>query len=190
MQPPFRRCRQLTGDETAGTENADSAAAPNTAILPAGSGSESGVSPRGRPSQCRSYRDLIQAKLDQQLSAQRIRQDLVAEHGFTGCYDSVKRYVRRLSAKSRLAFRRLECAAGEETQVDFGTGAPVIAADGKWRRTYVFRIVLSHSRKGYSEATFTQTTDDFLVQAFWRHYGTVILPTKPYMPRRNPKSSE
>ena len=34
-------------------------------------------------------------------------------------------------------------------------------ADGKRRKTHVFRIVLSHSRKAYSEATFTQTTEDF-----------------------------
>lgn len=57
-----------------------------------------------------------------------------------------------------------ECGPGEDAQVDFGTGAPVITADGKRRKTHVFRIVLSHSRKGYSEPTFTQTTDDFLHQ--------------------------
>src|SRR5690606_26230156 len=47
-------------------------------------------------------------------------------------------------------------------QVDFGTGAPVIGADGKRRKTHVFRIVLSHSRKAYSEVTFRQTTEDFI----------------------------
>jgi hypothetical protein len=30
----------------------------------------------------------------------------------------------------------MECAPGEEAQVDFGTGAPVIGADGKRRKTY------------------------------------------------------
>ena len=39
------------------------------------------VSPAGRRSQCETYREVIQAKLDQQLSAQRIWQDLVADHG-------------------------------------------------------------------------------------------------------------
>lgn len=38
----------------------------------------------------------------------------------------------------------------------------MIGPDGRRRKTYVFRMVLSHSRKGYSEATFTQTTEDFL----------------------------
>jgi hypothetical protein len=102
----------------------------------------------------------------------------------------------------------------------------VVAPDGKRRKTNVFRIVLSHSRKAYSEATFAQTTEDFFrclenafahfggvpktlvidnlkaavahpdwfdpeltpkVQSFCRHYGTVILPTKPYMPRHKGK---
>ncbi len=58
--------------------------------------------------------------------------------------------------------RRLECAPGQEAQVDFGTGAAVIGPDGQRRRTHVFRIVLSHSRKAYSEACFRQTTEDFL----------------------------
>ena len=120
----------------------------------------------------------------------------------------------------------MECGAGEEAQVDFGRGAPVITSEGKRRKTHVFRIVLSHSRKGYSEPTFTQATDDFLralenafahfggvpktlvidnlkaavlppdwfdpvltpkVQSFCQHYGTVILPTKPYTPRHKGK---
>jgi hypothetical protein len=120
----------------------------------------------------------------------------------------------------------MECAPGAEAQVDFGTGAPVIGADGRRRKTHVFRITLSHSRKAYSEPTFTQTTDDFLfalenafahfggvpktlvidnlkaavlhpdwfdpvltpkIQSFCQHYGTVILPTKPRMPRHKGK---
>jgi transposase len=127
----------------------------------------------GRPSDCEPYRAIIQAKLDQQLSAQRIFQDLVAEHGFASGYDSVKRFVRRMGQGRSLPMRRMECAAGEEAQVDFGTGAPVIGPEGKRRKTHVFRIVLSHSRKAYSEATYRQTTEDFircLENALW-HFG-------------------
>ncbi len=148
--------------QAAGSEFADSASAPNAAISPAGSEGENRAtpsaaagraSPRGRPGQCEPYRALIQAKLDQQLSAQRIWQDLVTEQGFAGGYDSVKRFVRRLGAGMPLPFRRMECGPGEEGQVDFGTGAPVLTPEGKRRKTYVFRLVLSHSRKAYSEAT-------------------------------------
>jgi transposase len=215
------------------TDGADSAAASNAAIppsgLPLGNVEPLVAAPScraGRPNQCQPLRELILAKLNGQLSAQRIWQDLKAEHNFAGSYDSVKRFVRQLGAATPLPFRRMECAAGEEAQVDFGTGAPIFTAEGKRRKTYVFRIVLSHSRKAYSEATFTQTTEDFIrclenafahfggvsktlvidnlkaavahpdwfdpeltpkMQSFCRHYGTTILPTKPYMPRHKGK---
>jgi transposase len=132
--------------------------------------------PSGRPSECEPYREVILAKLDQELSAQRIYQDLVAEHGFTAHYDSVKRYVRKLSTTRALPWRRIESAPGVEAQVDFGTGAPLVGSDGKRRRTYVFRIVLSHSRKAYSEATERQTTDDFLrcLENAFAHFGGVV----------------
>jgi transposase len=179
----------------------------------------------GPLSHCEPYRAIILAKVQEELSAKRIWQDLV-ECGAAVGYDSVRRFVQRLGRIRSLPFRRMECGPGEEAQVDFGTGAPVITPDGQRRKTHVFRIVLSHSRKAYSEATFTQTTEDFFrclenafahfggvpqtlvidnlkaavahpdwfdpeltpkVQSFCRHYGTVILPTKPYMPRHKGK---
>jgi transposase len=127
----------------------------------------------GRPSLCEPYRALILEKLERGLSAQRIYQDLVGDHGFAGGYDSVKRFVRWLGRGRVLPVRRMECAPGEEAQVDFGSGAPIVTVDGKRHKNHVFRIVLSHSRKGYSEATFRQTTEDFigcLENAFW-HFG-------------------
>jgi transposase len=126
-------------------------------------------------STCEPFGEVIAGGLEQGLSAQRIWQDLVAEHGFGGSYYSVMRFVRRLGGRRELPVRRLECAPGEEAQVDFGTGAPVVTPNGKRRRSYVFRIVLSHSRKGYSEAVFKQSTESFircLENAFW-HFGGV-----------------
>ena len=130
----------------------------------------------GRRSLCEPYHEVIIEKLKQELTAQRIYQDLVDEYQFVGSYQSVKRFVRRGESKStQLPMRRMECEPGFEAQVDYGTGARVIVAEGKHRKTNVFRIVLSHSRKGYSEATFRQTTDDFLgsvENAFW-YFGGV-----------------
>jgi transposase len=127
----------------------------------------------GRASDCELWRDVIRAKLNLGLSAQRIFQDLHTEHGYAGSYYSVRRFVHRLEQKTPLPFRRLECGPGEEAQVDFGTGAPIVV-DGQRRRTHVLRIVLSHSRKGYSEAVFRQTTEDFIrcvENAFWAFGG-------------------
>jgi hypothetical protein len=110
--------------------------------------------------------------------------------------------------------------------VDFGRGAPVITPEGQWKRPHLFRIVLSFSRKAYSEVVTRQTTEQFLrcmenafcsfggvprtliidnlkaavtradwydpelnpkIQGFCAHYGTVVLPTKPYTPRHKGK---
>lgn len=189
----------------------------------------------GTRSRCEPFERVILGKLEQGLSAQRIYQDLTGEHGFTDGYQSVQRFVRHLRSAAPLPFRRMECAPGAEAQVDFGSGAPVVIPDGqplpvgvktRRRRPHVFRIVLSHSRRAYSEVVWRQSTEEFircLENAFWhfggvpkslvidnlkaavtqadwydpelnpkivefcRHYGTVILPTKPYTPRHKGK---
>jgi len=124
-------------------------------------------------SDCESYRDEILRKLEQGLTAQRIWQDLVDEYGFAARYHSVRRYVAKLQKKTPKLVRRMEVAAGEEAQVDFGTGAWIQTGDGKRRRTWVFRIVLSHSRKGYSEAVYHQSTEAFIgaLENSFRYFG-------------------
>jgi transposase len=133
------------------------------------------ASPHRQASLCEPFRAIILAKLEQGLTAQRIYQDLVCEYGFAGKYPSVKRFVRRLGTNTVLPFRRMECGPGEEAQVDFGTGIPILLPEGKRRRTHVFRIVLSHSRKGYSEAVYRQTTDEFVrcLENAFAHFGGV-----------------
>jgi transposase len=141
--------------------------------LPPGSVPGSVERGHGRSSECEPWRDVIRSKCDSGLSAQRIYQDLTTDHRFAGSYYSVRRFVHRLEPARGLPFRRLECEPGDEAQVDFGTGAPVVEPDGKRRKTHVFRIVLSHSRKAYSEAVYRQTTDEFLrcLENAFRHFG-------------------
>ncbi len=180
----------------------------------------------GRRSACAPHAEYLTAQVALGLSARRIYQDLVAERGFTGSYDAVKRFVARWLAATPLPFRRMECAPGAEAQVDFGRGAPILLPDGRRRFPKVFRIVLSHSRQGYSEVVGQESTESFIralenafrqwggvprtlvtdnlraavsrpdwydpeltakVADFCRHYGTVILPTKPRMPRHKGK---
>ena len=114
--------------------------AANPATAPPGSGAPSAAS--GSASRCEPFREIIEAKLEIGLSAKRIHQDLVAEHGFTARYYSVRRFVQQLGRARPLPFRRMECEPGQEAQIDFGKGAPVISTDGKRRRTHVLRIVL------------------------------------------------
>jgi transposase len=153
-----------SGSEPPGTVSID---------LPSGSVPTGIRHHRGRKSECEAWRDLIQSKCDSGLTAQRIYQDLTTEHGFAGSYYTVRRFVRGLVPTRELPFRRLECEPGDEAQVDFGTGAQIVGTDGKRRKTHVFRIVLSHCRKAYSEAVYRQTTDDFLrcIENAFRHFG-------------------
>jgi transposase len=139
-----------------------------------GPGAVKRASTPGPASQCEQFRETIAAKVEAGLSAVRIFQDLV-EEGFEGKYWSVRRYVTRLTAPHDLPMRRLETLPGEEAQIDFGTGAPVLMPDGRRRRPWVFRVVLSHSRKAYSEAVWRQTTEAFLqcLENALHHFGGV-----------------
>jgi transposase len=207
------------GRLTVGTDRgAPPSVPPNAAISTAGKA--------GRQSHCDPHLPVIRAAVEQGLSAQRIFQDLAADHGFAGSYSSVKRFIQRLVATTPFPFRRIECEPGAEAQVDFGRGAPIDEPGRKRHWPHVFRIVLSYSRKAYSEAVWRQTTESFIralenafrafggvpktividnlraavtkadwydpdlnpkIEAFARHYGTVILPTKPRMPRHKGK---
>jgi transposase len=119
-----------------------------------------GSAARGR-SECEAWRPQIEQAVVQGLTARRIHQDLQAGHGYAGGYQSVKRFVRHLRNAAPLPFRRIETPAGEEMQVDFGQGAPVLE-DGRRRRPHLFRVTLSFSRKGYSEVVWRQNTETFL----------------------------
>ena len=201
-------------DVPAGTGPPD----PNAAISIPGSA--------GQRSRCEPLRAVILAQLELGLTAQRIWQDLTADQGFDGSYQSVQRFVKRLRSTTPLPFRRMECGPGEQAQIDFGRGAPIITPDGRRRRPHLLRVVLSCSRKAYSEVVPRQTTEHFIralenalwhfggvpkllvtdnlkaaviqadwydpelnpkTEAFCRHYGTTLVPTRPRMPRHKGK---
>jgi transposase len=158
----------------------------------------------GRKSRCSPFEAAIDLKMQAGLSAQRIYQDLVEENGFSGSYQSVKRFVRRLRARQPERVWRIECQPGEEMQVDFGLGAPIEQGDGKTRRSWVLRVVLSYSRKGYSEAVMHQDTESFLrcLENALRHFDGVplllnldnlkaaVLKADWFDPQINPKLAE
>src|SRR5262245_15341035 len=186
---------------------------------------QTGSSSQGPPSLCEPYKEQITKALVAGISVQRIYQDLVSEHQFVGSYFAVRRFVLRQQVVMDLPYRRIESPPGQEMQVDFGQGGWVLE-NGKRRRPHLFRCVLSHSRKAYSEVVWRQTTESFIrclenafrhfggvpqtvvpdnlkagvIRADWldpelnpkleefaRHYGTVILPTKPRTPRHKGK---
>jgi len=62
----------------------------------------------GPESLCEPFRPVIEEKLQQGLTGQRIYQDLVESHSLTASYSSVRRFLRRLDQSRPLPFRRLE----------------------------------------------------------------------------------
>jgi transposase len=105
-----------------------------------------------------------------------IWQDLVDTRGFTGGYQSVKRFVRKLAGSpSKEACAVIETAAGEEAQVDYGTGPMVRDPhSGKYRRMRLFVLTLGYSRKAVRLLLFhssTQTWAELHEKAFRRLGG-------------------
>lgn len=129
----------------------------------------------GRKSSCLPHHDWILSQAEAGLSAQRIYQDLRSEFQFQGSYQAVKRFVGSLKVAEPDRVWRIEVQPAEEAQVDFGLGAPLIDAEGKRRRSWVFRIVLSYSRRAYSESVLRQDTESFIrcIENSLRHFGGV-----------------
>jgi transposase len=166
---------KCTTQVTPGSNDADSKC---TTQVTAGSAAASDAGkPRGERSACADFADVILKKMEAGLSAQRIYQDLVAESAFSASYQSVKRYVARQKATAPQRFERIETEPGEEVQVDFGLGAMIEQPGGKAKRSWVLRMVLSYSRKGYSEAVLHQNTENFLraIENGFRSFGGVPL---------------
>lgn len=146
-----------------------------TKVLTGGGGSD-GTRLRANRRSCEGYRDVIGQKLEMGLHARRIHQDLKAEHGFEGAYDSVQRFIKELRASEPERVWRMECEPGQEAQVDFGVMHLLKTDSGKLRRVNLFRIMLSHSRKCYSEGVLTQSTESFIrcLENAFRYFGGVV----------------
>jgi len=70
-------------------------------------------------------------------------------------------------------------------QFDFGQGAWVVTG-GRRRRPHLFRAVLSHSRKGYSEVVWRPDTETVIrgLENAFRAFGGVPATIVPdYVPR-------
>ena len=77
-------------------------------------------------SACLPFQELIEADLARGRNAMGIWQDLVDRSGFTGAYESVKRFVRKLrGTRTPEPCAVVLTPAGEEAQVDYGSGPMV-----------------------------------------------------------------
>jgi transposase len=106
------------------------------------------------------FRELIESGLARGRNAMSIWQEMVDRHGFTGAYESVKRFVRKLRGPSSPEARAVIITQpGEEAQVDYGTGPTIRDPNtGKYRRSRLFVLTLGYSRKCVRLLTFQSST--------------------------------
>src|SRR3989449_3516280 len=121
-----------------------------------------GLQPQNRTpsgSTCEPYREAIELGLSRGRNAMAIWQDLVSG-GYDGGYQTVQRFVGKLrGGRQPQASGIIITAAGEEAQVDYGTGPMVRDPQtGKYRRTRLFVMTLGYSRKSVRLLTFRSSS--------------------------------
>ncbi len=150
--PPEAKPANGYGVTTGSAAAAESSPPPETGTPAAPS---AGVASVSEP-----YREVIENGLAAGRNAMSIWQELVDRHGFTGAYESVKRFVRKLRGPASPEARAvITTPPGEEAQVDYGTG-PTIRdpVTGKYRRSRLFVLTLGFSRKCVRLLTFQSST--------------------------------
>jgi transposase len=100
----------------------------------------------------------------QGIQATTIHAALKRQHGFTGSYEAVARYVRKVKdSLSAKATTILDFKAGECAQVDFGAGPKFFnEATGELIPTWIFVMVLAWSRHMYAEIVLHQDVKTWL----------------------------
>jgi transposase len=103
------------------------------------------------------YREIVERLIVEKVEMVAIFARLRDDHGYSGSYSSIRRFVRRIAPKEPDAFIRVHTAPGEEAQVDFGSvGRMLDPKTGRCRSAYSFVMTLSHSRHQYVEFVFDQ----------------------------------
>jgi transposase len=121
------------------------------------------------------YHQLIQDLLNEDDYKATWIYDRLRNLGFTGCYDTVKTYVRQIKEQNtRLAYIRFETEPGLQAQVDFGD-FQIQEQDGSSTTVSAFVMVLGFSRGMYVEFVRRCTLESFMdchINAF-RYLGGV-----------------
>jgi transposase len=109
------------------------------------------------------YRAIVEDLLDKGLETQAICQRLREQHGFSGHYQAVWRFVHKLEPERPEVTVRVEVAPGAEVQVDFGyAGKMFDPVSQKVRKAWAFVGTLGFSRHEYVEFVFNQSVPVWL----------------------------
>lgn len=109
------------------------------------------------------YRKVVEDLLANDVEMAAIHSRLRKNHGYTGSYSSIRRFVKHLRPVEPVAFVRIEKPAGQEAQVDFGgAGKMLDPCSAKMRQAYCFVMTLSFSRHQYVEFVFDQKMETWI----------------------------
>lgn len=125
-------------------------------------------------SACEPHRGFIEAQLRLKRNYTAIYQDLVDTLGFSGAYNSVKRFAGGLCQRAPDQFDRLEFAPGEEAQVDYGEGAPTrVPGSTRYRKPRLFVMTLRYSRRSFRRVVWKSSQETWarLHEEAWRYFG-------------------
>ena len=121
------------------------------------------VKEAGPASTVEPYRAQVLAWREAGIQGTTIHDALVRNHGFTGSYSAVRRFLQAIDNQTPKATVILDFAPGEAAQVDFGAG-PLIADErtGELCKSWVFVMTLCHSRHQYAELIRHQDVETWL----------------------------
>jgi transposase len=128
----------------------------------------------GPQSLCEVHRIFIEEQLRLRRNYTAIYQELVDQHGFTGSYNSVKRFSGRIVRREPEQFDRLEFSPGEEAQVDYGEGALTrIPGSDRYRRPRLFVMTLRYSRRSFRRVVWNSSKETWaqLHEQAFRYFG-------------------
>ncbi|MHB1282400.1 MAG: IS21 family transposase [Metallibacterium scheffleri] len=110
------------------------------------------------------YRTQIERWAAEGIQGTTIHAALYRNHGYTGSYSAVRRFLQAQAASQPIATTmRLDFAPGDAVQVDFGAG-PLIphARTGEALKTWIFVMTLCWSRHQYAELVLDQSVGTWL----------------------------
>lgn len=119
--------------------------------------------PRSCVSTIEPFRDLVREWFDAGVQGTTIFSALERNHGYSGSYSAVRRFLLHLKAERGVkATTILEFAPGDAAQVDFGAGPVLTHESGIALKTWIFVMTLCWSRHQYAEIVLDQTVETWL----------------------------
>jgi transposase len=119
------------------------------------------------------YREDVLEYMELGLNGVRIHEEMQRKGVKVG-YTSVKEYIGDIKKRDDI-FVRIHTKPGEEAQVDFGYFGRTLDNSGKLRKTWVFHMKMSYSRKDFYKKVYNQRVETFIEchEEAFKYFGGV-----------------